>query len=48
MGGFLHAETAFWVAIDWATYRALTRHAGLNNDNYEAWLQSYYERTRLR
>jgi len=43
-----YAETAFWIAIDWATYRTLTRHAGLNDNTYEAWLRSYYERTLLR
>lgn len=35
-------ETAFWVAIDWATYRTLTAHAGLDLDQYEAWLNTYY------
>jgi hypothetical protein len=35
-------ETAFWVAIDWATYRTLTTHAGLDPGQYEAWLNNYY------
>lgn len=36
------AATAFWVALDWGTYRTLTRHAGLDDDGYERWLLDYY------
>ena len=37
-------ETAFWVALDWGTYRLLTGEAGLTDDQFEAWLVGYYER----
>lgn len=40
-------EAAFWVALDWATYRTLTEHAGLDDDGYEAWLRRYYRQTFL-
>ena len=36
-------EAAFWVALDWATYRTLTRHARLTRDQYEGWLRTYYD-----
>jgi AcrR family transcriptional regulator len=36
-------EAAFWVALDWATYRTLTRHARLTRDKYESWLRTYYD-----
>ena len=42
-----HAQTTFWIATDWATYRNLTRYAGLNDNRYEAWLRTYYEQTLL-
>jgi AcrR family transcriptional regulator len=35
-------EAVFWVALDWATYRTLTDHAGLTPDGYEQWLRGYY------
>jgi AcrR family transcriptional regulator len=35
-------ESAFWVALDWGTYRTLTKHAGLSPDAFEAWLRRYY------
>ncbi len=35
-------ETAFWVALDWGTYRTLTEHARLTAAGYEAWLRRYY------
>jgi AcrR family transcriptional regulator len=35
-------KTAFWVAIDWATYRVLSQQAGLTARQYEAWLVGYY------
>jgi AcrR family transcriptional regulator len=43
-----HAETAFWVALDWATYRTLTDQAGLTAARYEAWLATYYRDVFLR
>jgi AcrR family transcriptional regulator len=33
---------AFWVALDWGTYRTLTDLAGLDDDGYEDWLRRYY------
>ena len=41
------AETAFWVAIDWGTFRTLTRHADLSPRRFEAWLCEYYARQLL-
>jgi AcrR family transcriptional regulator len=41
------AEPIFWVALDWATYRTLSEHAGLDDDGYEAWLCDYYTATLL-
>jgi hypothetical protein len=38
------AEATFWVALDWGTYRTLTRHAGLSPDRFEAWLRDFYAR----
>lgn len=38
------AEATFWVALDWGTYRTLTRHAKLTPKQFEAWLQAFYER----
>jgi AcrR family transcriptional regulator len=35
-------EAAFWVALDWGTFRTLTEHAGLSSDAYERWLRAYY------
>ncbi len=35
-------ESVFWVAIDWATYRVLTQHAGITDNQYETWLSDYY------
>jgi AcrR family transcriptional regulator len=40
-------EAAFWVALDWGTYRTLTEHAGLDSNRYEAWLWRYYAATFL-
>lgn len=37
-----HVETAFWVALDWGTYRTLTSYGGVDDDDYEAWLLRYY------
>ncbi len=35
-------EASFWVALDWGTYRTLTRHARLAAAEYETWLRRYY------
>lgn len=36
-------QTAFWITIDWGTYRTLTTQGGLTSTHYERWLRSYYE-----
>lgn len=36
-------EAAFWVALDWATYRTLSDRAHFTADEYEAWLRRYYK-----
>ena len=41
------AETVFWIAIDWATYRTLSAYAGLNDEQYETWLRTYYDQALL-
>jgi hypothetical protein len=41
------AETVFWIAIDWATYRTLSAYAGLDDKQYETWLRTYYDQTLL-
>jgi hypothetical protein len=35
-------KAAFWVALDWGTFRTLTDHAGLSGDAYERRLRAYY------
>lgn len=42
-----HVQAVFWVALDWGTYRTLTRYAGLTDNAYEAWLRAYYSATLL-
>ena len=42
-----HVEAAFWVSLDWATYRTLTEHAGLTPRQFERWLRWYYKSTLL-
>jgi TetR/AcrR family transcriptional regulator, regulator of autoinduction and epiphytic fitness len=41
------AEAAFWVALDWGTYRTLTGHARLSPEEFEEWLRWYYRSTLL-
>ena len=36
------AESTFWVALDWGTYRTLTHQARLTAAEYETWLRRYY------
>lgn len=38
------AETAFWLALDWGTYRSLTRERGVSPEAFERWLREYYRR----
>ena len=40
-------RTAFWITIDWGTYRTLTEHGSLTPAQYENWLRDYYERQLL-
>lgn len=42
-----YTDTIFWVGLDWATYRTLSRHAKLSGDDYEQWLRGYYHATLL-
>ena len=37
-------ETTFWLALDWGTYRSLTRERGVSPDAFEGWLREYYRR----
>jgi len=37
-------ETAFWLSLDWGTYRSLTRERGMSPDAFERWLREYYRR----
>ena len=37
-----YVEDVFWVALDWNTYRTLTRDRGFVADEFEAWLRHYY------
>lgn len=39
-----YAENVFWVALDWSTYRTLTRDRGLDPLEFERWLREYYRR----
>jgi hypothetical protein len=36
------AENVFWIALDWNTYRTLTRDRGFQPDEFESWLRRYY------
>jgi AcrR family transcriptional regulator len=35
-------ETAFWLALDWSTYRSLTLGRGLGPIGFQHWLRRYY------
>ena len=37
-----YVEDVFWLALDWNTYRTLTRDRGFLPDEFEAWLRRYY------
>lgn len=41
------AEAAFWLALEWGTYRTLTRYAKLTPQQFEDWLRDYYARQLL-
>ena len=40
--GAADVRATFWVALDWGTYRTLTRYAGLSPAGFEDWLRRYY------
>jgi AcrR family transcriptional regulator len=35
-------EQTFWIALDWGTYRSVTRDLGLGADEFQVWLRRYY------
>lgn len=37
-------ENTFWLALDWGTYRSLTRERSVGPDAFEVWLREYYRR----
>jgi AcrR family transcriptional regulator len=41
-------EQTFWIALDWATYRSVTRDLGLGADEFQLWLRRYYRGMLLR
>ena len=38
-----NVEAAFWVALDWGTYRTLTEQTKLEPDEFERWVRTYYK-----
>jgi hypothetical protein len=40
-------EDAFWLALDWATYRSMTAGRGMSRRGFERWIRGYYRRTLL-
>lgn len=40
-------EAAFWLALDWATYRSMTAGRGKSSRGFESWLRGYYRRMLL-
>jgi hypothetical protein len=40
-------ETAFWLALDWSTYRSMTVGRGIGPRAFESWLRNYYRRMLL-
>jgi hypothetical protein len=40
-------ETAFLVAMEWGTYRALTGKLGMTPEQFRAWTKRYYRRMLL-
>jgi AcrR family transcriptional regulator len=40
-------ENAFWLALDWGTFRSLTDQRGLTAVQFEHWLRGYYRRMLL-
>ena len=43
-----YAEEVFWIAIDPGTYRSLTFGRGLTPDDFENWINNFYDKMLLR
>ena len=43
-----YAEEVFWIAIDPGTYRSLTLGRGLTQDDFEDWINNFYDKMLLR
>jgi len=39
-----YAEEVFWIAIDPGTYRSLTLGRGLSPDDFETWINNFYDK----
>jgi len=46
--GQRYAEEVFWIAIDPGTYRSLTLGRGLSPDDFETWINNFYDKMLLR
>ena len=46
--GQRYAEEVFWIAIDPGTYRSLTLGRGLTSDDFENWINNFYDKMLLR
>ena len=46
--GQRYAEEVFWIAIDPGTYRSLTLGRGLTPDDFETWINNFYDKMLLR
>ena len=46
--GQRYAEEVFWIAIDPGTYRSLTLGRGLTQDDFEDWINNFYDKMLLR
>ena len=46
--GQRYAEGVFWIAIDPGTYRSLTLGRGLTPDDFENWINNFYDKMLLR
>ena len=43
----LYAEEVFWIAIDPGTYRSLTFGRGFSPDDFETWINNFYDKMLL-
>lgn len=46
--GQRYAEEVFWIAIDPGTYRSLTLGRSLSPDDFETWINNFYDKMLLR